>query len=217
MYKKTVLAYGDSLTWGYHPEHGRRHPFDDLWPTVLGDGLGQQARMIGAGLSGRTTAFDDHTAPADRNGARILPTLLGSHDPLDLVIIMLGTNDLKSFICGDVRGAVAGMARLVDIVRSYPYKAGPAPEVMVMAPPHLCKTERAGGTLPTAHSIAESQKFAAAYQVLAREKNCHFFDAATVATASSVDGVHLDAANTRAIGAALVPLVDGILRGGPQD
>ncbi|OKH88960.1 SGNH/GDSL hydrolase family protein [Thalassospira sp. TSL5-1] len=217
MYKKNVLAYGDSLTWGYHPEHGRRHPFDDLWPTVLGAGLVHQARVIGQGLSGRTTAFDDHTAPADRNGARILPTLLGSHDPLDLVIIMLGTNDLKSFICGDARGATVGMARLVDLVRSYPYQAGPAPEVMVMAPPHLCETDKVGGTLPTSHTIAESRKLAAAYQSLAQQKNCHFFDAATVAVASPVDGVHLDAANTRAIGAALVPLVDGILRGGPQD
>ncbi len=217
MYKKTVLAYGDSLTWGYHPEHGRRHPFNDLWPTVLGEGLGHQARVIGEGLSGRTTAYDDHTALAERNGARVLPTLLGSHDPLDLVIIMLGTNDLKSFLCGDVNGARAGMTRLVDLVRSYPYQAGPAPEVMVVAPPHLCETDKVGGTLPTPHSIAESQKFAAAYQFLAAQKKCHFFDAASVAVASSVDGVHLDAPNTRAIGAALVPVVEEILRGGPQD
>lgn len=217
MYTKTVLAYGDSLTWGHHPEHGRRHPFNDLWPSVLGEGLGRQARVIAEGLGGRTTAFDDHTAPAERNGAKVLPTLLGSHDPLDLVIIMLGSNDLKSFICGDVWGAAAGMGRLVDIVRTYPYKAGPAPAVMVVAPPHFCETDKVGGTLPSGRSIAESQNFARAYQLLARDKNCHFFDASRVAVPSPVDGVHLDAANTRAIGTALVPLVEEILRGGPHD
>jgi len=216
MYTKTILAFGDSLTWGHHPEHGRRHAHDDLWPTVLDAGLGRQGRVIGEGLGGRTTAFDDYTAPTERNGAKILPTLLGSHDPLDLVIIMLGTNDLKSFICGDVMGACAGLGRLVDIVRGYSYKSGPAPAVLIMSPPHCCETTKTGGTLPSVRSIAESQKFAAAYQAVATEKKCYFFDAATVAVASPVDGVHLDAANTRAIGTALIPLVEEILRGGPH-
>ncbi|WP_339780922.1 SGNH/GDSL hydrolase family protein [uncultured Thalassospira sp.] len=217
MYTKTILAFGDSLTWGHHPEHGRRHPYDDLWPSVLDAGLGVQGRVISEGLGGRTTAFDDDTAPTNRNGVKILPTLLGSHDPLDLVIIMLGTNDLKPFICGDVLGATAGMRRLVDIVRGYSYSSGLAPAVLIMSPPHCCKTTKTGGTLSSAGCIAESQKLATAYRSLAIEKNCFFFDAASVAVASPVDGVHLDAANTRAIGTALIPVVEEILRGGPHD
>jgi lysophospholipase L1-like esterase len=217
MYTKTVLAFGDSLTWGHNPQHGRRHPHDDLWPVVLDNGLGERGRVMAEGLGGRTTAFDDHTALALRNGALALPMLLGTHDPVDLVIIMLGTNDLKQFLCGSALGATAGMGRLIEIVRSYPYKAAPVPEILIVAPPHLCETATSGGTLPTGRSIEESYKFATLYKALAEEKKCHFFDAATVAVASPLDGVHLDVANTRAIGNALIPVVEKILWGGPAD
>src|SRR5690606_20221544 len=96
---KTILAYGDSLTYGANPETGGpRHAYEDRWPTALERGLGGRARVIAEGLGGRTTAFDDFSSVADRNGARVLPTLLDSHKPLDLVIIMLGTNDLKVYL-----------------------------------------------------------------------------------------------------------------------
>ncbi len=94
---KVVMAFGDSLTYGADAENNSRHAYEDRWPTVLEQGLGGQARVIAEGLGGRTTVFDDFAADADRNGARVLPTLLGSHSPLDAVVIMLGTNDLKPF------------------------------------------------------------------------------------------------------------------------
>ena len=97
---KTILCFGDSLTWGYDPVGPGRHAHDVRWPSVLEAELGGKARVIAEGLNGRTTVFDDFAAGADRNGARVLPTLLTSHAPLDLVIIMLGTNDMKPFICG---------------------------------------------------------------------------------------------------------------------
>ncbi len=93
---KTVLCYGDSLTWGYNAETIGRHAFEDRWPSVLQKALGDQARIIPEGLNGRTTAFDDYLADCDRNGAKVLPTILQTHAPLDLVIIMLGTNDMTA-------------------------------------------------------------------------------------------------------------------------
>ena len=90
------------------PPAGVRHAFEDRWPSVLQAKLGGSARVIAEGLNGRTTAFDDHLAGADRNGARILPTLLTSHAPLDLVIVMLGANDMKPFISGYAIGAKRG-------------------------------------------------------------------------------------------------------------
>ena len=74
---KTILAFGDNLTWGFNVETGMRYAYEDRWPTVLEQGLGGAARVIAEGLGGRTTAFDDHTGLPDRNGARILPTSLG--------------------------------------------------------------------------------------------------------------------------------------------
>src|SRR5687767_10512572 len=105
---KTILAYGDSLTFGADAETLGRHRYEDRWPTVLEQGLGGAARVIAEGLGGRTTVFDDFSAAADRNGARTLPTLLESHKPLDLVVIMLGTNDLKLYINGTAFGAAMG-------------------------------------------------------------------------------------------------------------
>src|SRR5688572_10309161 len=77
--RHTVLCYGDSLTWGYDPAGPSRHRLEDRWPSVLAAGLGGRFHVIAEGLNGRTTAFDDHLSAADRNGARLLPTLLESH------------------------------------------------------------------------------------------------------------------------------------------
>lgn len=208
---QTIMAFGDSLTWGTDVETDTRHAFEDRWPTVLGSGLGPGYRVIAEGLGGRTTAFDDLTARCDMNGARVLPVLLGTHSPLDLVIIMLGTNDLKSFISTTYHGPVAGMARLVEIVRSFVYPRGSSvPQVMIVAPP--AGVPRSDGAPPLrGRSLTESARLAAAYQALANELACGFFDAGLVAKASGIDGVHLDAANTRAIGSALVAPVQKML------
>ncbi len=101
---KTILAYGDSLTWGHDAERLGRHAHEDRWPSVLQKALGHGVRVIPEGLGGRTTAYDDHLADCDRNGARILPTLLHTHAPIDLVILLLGTNDLKPSVVGTAHG-----------------------------------------------------------------------------------------------------------------
>ena len=209
---KTILAFGDSLTWGADPVSGGRHRFEDRWPSVLEAGLEGSARVIAEGLGGRTTMFDDHGAAADRNGARILPTLLGSHSPLDLVVILLGTNDLKPHLCGTALGAGSGIERLVEIARTYPYGGnGRVPQVLIVAPPLFGETVAGDWQPAGGRSIAESQKLAPRYRDAAEHCGCAFFDAAGVAVASPVDGVHLDAANTRAIGQALVPVVRQLL------
>lgn len=213
---KTILAFGDSLTYGANPRpDGPRHAHEDRWPTTLEKGLAGKARVIAEGLGGRTTASDDWYAGADRNGARILPTLLESHSPLDLVIIMLGTNDLKPAICGLALEASFGMRRLVQIVRGhYAGKGETAPQIILVAPPLICDTENAdmiGHFGGIQHAIDQSGQFATHYARRAQEWNTGFFDASTVAHADPLDGVHLDAANTSAIGEGLVPVVKSML------
>src|SRR6218665_318835 len=213
---KTILAYGDSLTFGANPQPGGpRHAYEDRWPTTLEKGLGGAARVIAEGLGGRTTVSDDWYANADRNGARILPTLLESHSPLDLVIIMLGTNDLKPAICGSALEASFGMRRLVQVIRGhYAGKGETPPQIVLVAPPLVCDSANAdmmGHFGGYEHGLKESRQFATHYAKRAQEWNTGFFDAATVAVASPLDGIHLDPANTRAIGEGLVPLVKQIL------
>jgi lysophospholipase L1-like esterase len=204
---KTVLCYGDSLTWGYNAEGPDRHALKDRWPSVVQSELGD-VQVIAEGLNGRTTAFDDYLADADRNGARILPAVLVTHSPLDLVIIMLGSNDMKPFICGRAIGAKQGMERLVGIVRgtAYPLEAA-APQVLIVSPPPLSSTNNSEFDAMFDGGVAESRKLADLYAALADEVGSGFFDAGTVAATTPLDGVHLDAANTRAIGEALAPIV----------
>ncbi len=207
---RCVLAFGDSLTWGENPETGRRHRHEDRWPAVLEAGLADDARVIAEGLGGRTTAFDDLTGPCERNGVRSLPMLLGSHMPIDLLIVMLGTNDLKPFLAGTARGAQMGIKRLIEVARSYPYRVGhPIPKILVVSPPHV-RASRSGQPAQD-RSITESQALSNLYRQAATEAGCMHFDAATVAEASPVDGVHLDAAATRALGQALIGPVRELL------
>lgn len=209
--KKQILAFGDSLTWGARPGGVGRHRFEDRWTSVVEAAL-PQVRIVAEGLGGRTTSFDDHAAFAERNGVRILPALLGSHFPLDLVILMLGTNDLKPHLGGNVIGAAAGIERLVEIVQTYPYGYGaPIPQILLVSPTEFVATQGGDGTASGGRSVDESRKFAAAYKAVAAKRNCSFFDAATCSVASPVDGIHLDAENTRALGAALVPVIANML------
>ncbi|MVA97719.1 arylesterase [Nitratireductor sp. CAU 1489] len=205
---KTILAYGDSLTWGYDPEGPGRHAPEDRWPNVLQTALGGKAQVIAEGLNGRTTTFDDHVGPADRNGARLLPTLLTTHAPLDLVIIMLGTNDMKPFLAGAAIAAKQGMERLVDIVRGHSWPLDQEqPEILIVAPPAIRETGDPDFAALFAGAIQQSHMLGSLYSDLADVAGCGFFDAGSVAETSPLDGVHLDAANTRTIGRGVEPLV----------
>jgi lysophospholipase L1-like esterase len=205
---RTILCYGDSLTWGYDATGPGRHAYEDRWPSVLEAELGSDARVIAEGLNGRTTAFDDHLAGADRNGARLLPTILTTHAPLDLIVILLGSNDMKPWIHGTALAAKQGMSRFIDIVRGHDYPLdSPAPQILLVAPPVVSRTTNAEFKEMFAGSDKASTRLAGFYAALADEVGCGFFDAASVAQTTPLDGVHLDADNTRAIGLALAPVV----------
>ena len=210
---KTILCYGDSLTWGYDAASAGRHAFADRWPSVLAEGLGADVTVIAEGLNGRTTAYDDHTTLPERNGVTMLPTILGTHEPLDLVIFLLGTNDLKINTGGGrAFEARIGMERLVEIVRTYPYLRGfSTPEILIVAPPHFCETEDPDFRQLFSHGIVASQALGTAYTLVAEEYGCGLFDASEVCETTPLDGVHLDALNTRRLGEALVEPVRAIL------
>ncbi len=206
---KTILCYGDSLTWGSDAQTGGRHARQDRWPNVLANGLGKGVEIIADGLRGRTTGYNEHLADCDRNGVRILPTVLYTHAPLDLVIIMLGSNDMKPHIAGTAIAAMQGMRRLVELVRINAMRDGSseAPDVLIVSPPPLCDTANTEFSAMFAGGVAQSQMLASFYADLADEQGCDFFDAGSVSKTSPIDGVHLDAENTRAIGRALTPIV----------
>jgi lysophospholipase L1-like esterase len=206
---KNVLCYGDSLTWGSDAATRGRHGLADRWPSVLQAQLGGDiVHVVAEGLGGRTTAYDDYSAPTTRNGTKLLPTLLSSHAPLDLVILMLGTNDLKPGVAGRAIDARRGMERLVEIVQHHAWPlVMERPEILIVAPPIIVETADPIFSAIYRGSIEESHMLASYYADLADETGCGFYDTASVAVATPLDGVHLDAENTRAIGKGLAPIV----------
>lgn len=209
---KSVLCFGDSLTWGWNPDGSGRHAYEDRWPSVLAAALGTDVTVIAEGQNGRTTVYDDHSVAEDCNGARALPILLASHSPLDLVILMLGTNDLKSYAGGSAFAAQRGMERLITLVRHHPYPFDMSePDILVVSPPYLVETADHIHAAMFNGGVAQSKQLAIYYSDLADQYGCHFFDAASVTKASPLDGVHLDTNNTKGLGRALVSPVHMIL------
>jgi lysophospholipase L1-like esterase len=209
---KSILAFGDSLTWGFEAGTFLRHPFETRWPNALAASLNNNARVIEEGLNGRTTSYPDHTVSVERNGAAALPMLLTSHMPLDLVIIMLGTNDLKYVNRCRAFDAAQGMENLVELTKRCEYMEGYAiPQILIMSPPPIVPTTDEFFTDLWGHAGPESMLLAKHYARVAKDTGCHFFEAGSVVSSDPTDGGHMDAASTRKLGEALVPVVKKIL------
>jgi lysophospholipase L1-like esterase len=209
---KTILAFGDSLTWGYNAGDGGRHAFEDRWPNALGAKLGAGYRVIAEGLNGRTTVHDDNLVDELRNGVKALPMLLSSHQPLDLVIIALGTNDLKHPWWSRACDAKRGVQRMVEITQRFPYGVGMmTPKILVVAPPAVIHTDNADFDKMFSHGIKESQKFGEEYRLLIASHGVDVFEAGKIVETDPLDGIHLDAVNTKKLGEALAPLVRQML------
>jgi lysophospholipase L1-like esterase len=205
----TILAFGDSLSWGIVPGTRDRWPFAQRWAGVLEVCLGPPVRVIEEHLNGRTTAFDNPVLPG-RNGLAALPVLLESHAPLDVVIVMLGGNDLQRIQNLTAYESALGTSALVDAIRRAPLEGGgSAPGILLVAPPPL--RPRNGTEEKFAGAAAPSGELAARQRAVAAQKGCGFFDAGGVIETSAVDGVHLDSAAHRALGEALAPIVRALL------
>lgn len=211
MTPKTILCYGDSNTWGWDPAGMERFAPDARWTGVLAAALGDGYRIIEEGLNGRTTVFDDPLDP-DRNGRAYLSPCLKSHAPLDVVILMLGTNDLKTRFSASAYEIADGAGRLVQIIQQSGSGAGgAAPAVLLVAPPPVGDTSRFGGTDPAfagselswTGAIETSRLFGTQYRRVAAAYGIDFFDAGSVVTTSGLDGIHWEADAHREFGEAL--------------
>lgn len=205
----TVLCYGDSNTYGTatvdRPD-GRYAPAE-RWPGVLRAALGAGWMVIEEGLGGRTTVSDDPIEGIERNGRTYLYPCLMSHKPLDLVVIMLGTNDLKARFNKTAWEIAAGMGVLVDVVKTAAAgRNGGVPEILVVSPPPTCDSfptyaEMFIGAPPKSHRLA------AEYQRMAQERGVHSFDAGSVIRSSPVDGIHFDPDAHAALGQAIAAAI----------
>ena len=202
---KTVLCYGDSNTFGAAtvPRPDGRYGPDERWPGVLRAALGAGWMVVEEGLGGRTTVSDDPVEGLDKNGRTYLFPCLRSHRPLDVVAIMLGTNDLKARFGKSAWDVAAGVGVLVDIVKTAVVGRGDGvPQILVICPPPFASK------LPNhadmfAGAIPKSKQMAAHYKRVAAEKGVRFLDAGKVIKSSKVDGFHFDPDAHAALGKAV--------------
>ncbi len=192
---RTLLCFGDSNTHGTMPmpdlDFTGRFDREDRW-------TGQLARLlpdwevIAEGQPGRTLVHDDPVEGPHRNGLTVLPALLESHRPVDVVLIMLGTNDLKPRFAMNAGDIALSLDRLIAVVRgSGAGPGGGAPAVLIAAPPPIvevgCLAEMfEGGAL-------KSQALARRMQAVAARQEVAFVDVGPLVQVSAVDGIHYDA------------------------
>jgi len=202
----TILCYGDSNTWGQKPDKKNRYAANERWTGLLQQSLGEQYYVIEEGLSSRTTDVEFSKKPG-RNGKTYLLPCLQSHNPIDIVVMMLGTNDFKIEFDRTAPEIATAIGGLIDDSKNYAWNNQRiAPHILVVSPilvngqaPHFAEIY-AGIYDQTA--VGKSQALAGELQKVVSEKGCHFLDAATVAKAGS-DGIHFDVASHPAL-AALV-------------
>ncbi len=208
---RTILCFGDSNTWGYDPAATSISPFpvryapDVRWTGVLARELGAEFRIIEEGQNGRTTVHDDPTAWASRNGRAHLPVALESHKPIDIVVLMLGTNDLKTFFNVPPQDIANGAGVLVRTIRES--DAGPdgkAPRVLLVCPGAVGDLS----AMPDldariANGRAKSLQFPKHYAAIARQFGVAFLNAQEIITPSAVDGIHFDAPEHEKLGKAI--------------
>lgn len=203
----TVLCYGDSNTWGQKPDKTGRYPVNVRWTGILQDLLGNEYYIIEEGLGSRTTDLNYDRKPG-RNGKTYLQPCVESHSPLDVVLIMLGTNDLKLEYARSAKDIADALEGLVSIVREYGTNSSESsPEIVLISPILIDSkapkfTEYYTGYYDE-RSATESSFLANEIKLRAEKLGCKFIDAATVAKPGE-DGIHFDKPSGRALAELVV-------------
>ena len=206
---KRVLCYGDSNTWGYIPGTGLRYRYRKRWPGIVRRELGNEFSVIEEGLSGRTTVLDDPEG-AGRNGKKSLLHYLRLYQPLDLVILLLGTNDLKTYFNRTPDQIAEGIKELGNmILSSQTGSERKSPVLLLIAPP----TVKGIGEYISLfqESEAKSVHLAKKFQLVAEELHCEFLDAGKVIESSALDGIHWDEDAHQEIGNVIAKMVRALL------
>ena len=203
MHEKTVMCFGDSNTWGCDPSGGARFDRSTRWPGVLQEVLGKGYHVIEEGLGGRTTVWDD-PIEGSKNGSKHLGPLLQSHGPLDLLIIMLGTNDLKNRFSVSAFDVALSVERLVVEAGHFAesFVKGVS-EVLVICPPPFAPMAEVPLRDMFVGGEEKSHQLAAAFRQRCEEKDICLIDAGEVIESSPLDGIHLAASEHQKLAQAV--------------
>ncbi len=192
MKKKHILCFGDSNTWGYRAEDCTRFSDDVRWPRRLARMLGEEWLLAEAGLNGRTTVFDDPLKEGLSGLAHLLP-IMGAHAPLEVMVVMLGTNDCKQRFAATADNIALGLRRLLVKARAAEAWAG-EPRILVVAPMVIDRSiyQTAAADGMGADAAEKSERLPQLFEAVAKELGCEYLDSNLYVSASPVDWMHLD-------------------------
>lgn len=204
---RDILVFGDSNTWGADPaDDSRRFVWPVRWPGVLQRELGDEYHVVEDGLGGRTTVYDDGLTPG-RSGIDLFALTLETHAPLDLVIVMLATNDI-SYPHVSAAQAADGAARLAHLVQRCEFgPAGAAPKVLLVCPPPVGPFESNGRPELWAGADEKSRALPLEFARVAAALGVPWLDAGGIVATSPLDGWHLDASQHELLGVAVAARV----------
>ena len=209
---KRILCFGDSNTWGAIPGSTQRHPEDVRWTGVMQRILGEGYRVIEEGYNGRTTVFDDPLE--DRlSGIAYFRPCLDSQSPLDLIILMLGTNDLKPYFGADAVTIANGLQNYLNALNTVPM-AGERPELLLVSPVRVdpaYENNRLFRSVFGPNASERSAEYPSAFKIFAEEHGLWFMDAGEYAAASKTDGIHMDAEAHKILGIVFAQKVKEII------
>lgn len=216
---KRVLCYGDSNTWGYDPANndpvtGKSARYDEhtRWAGVMRDLLGQDYFVWEAGLSGRTTVFDDPVMPT-RNGVRDFEMVLQMCDPVDCVIIALGSNDMKDQFQVSSLIAAKAMDRFLNVCKAALQQSRFQQAEIILVCPLIPYADGNGvyGHGFSDRSTQEATQLRKRYQALAQAHHCAFVDWNDYVSPSPADGIHMTPEGHKCIGEMMTQLVRTVL------
>ena len=206
---RSVLCFGDSNTYGVVPGQppGTRYAWNVRWPGVLKHALKSDWHVIEEGLPGRTTISDDPVEGAHLNGRRYLRPCLESHKPLDAIIIMLGTNDLKARFQKNVSEIALGLAALVQEIREDAFRSSTeVPYTILVSPPEI-RSDLRDWACVFEGGYEKSQQLADQIETVATALGVGYVNGGRHAVCSEADGFHIDSKGAAGIGTALAELL----------
>ena len=204
---KRILAFGDSNTWGYDARTGKRFGKYVRWTGVLQKLLDEEYTVIEEGLSGRTTVFDDPLHEG-LNGLKYLYPCLETHKEIDLLIIMLGTNDCKARFAASSKNIADGAARLIKLAKSLDVWKIEA-SILLISPGPIekgCESSLVAGKMGICSD--KSYELAKEYKIVAKENDCYFLDASEYVKMNDIDYMHLDEESHTKLGKALAEFIE---------
>jgi len=183
---------------------------EERWTGIVANGLGTGYTVIEEGLNGRTTVWDDPLNGPPKNGLKYLIPCLASQKPLDLVILLLGTNDMKNRFSMPTIEIARGINVLVEVIhKSESGIDGSSPEILLLSPPYLNDVTSFDGEFRNSYN--KSQKLPEYIEKVAEQQSCHYFDSSKIMVVSELDGVHPDIGEHGKLGKAVIKKVQSIL------